>query len=164
MPASKKPRKAYRPKARLVNPMEYVLEGFAPVASAGSYLTDLKVHNHMAMADLMRGEAKKKQMDTLIAMSNICEALQRMGHGEEYKDVTVEGRFALLSVIFRAVERLKFIPTGTEINQLNLLMELHDAQMDTITVRDMEKAIQLAQRELRRKKAVILPPIPEVLK
>ena len=55
MPANKKPRKAYRPKARLVNPMDYVLEGFAPVSSAGSYLVDLKLHNHSAMTELLAG-------------------------------------------------------------------------------------------------------------
>jgi hypothetical protein len=144
--------------------MEYVLEGMAPLSKAGSYLTDLKIHNHSAMSDLLAGRAKKKQMDTLIAMSNICEALQRLGHGKEYPDVTVEGRFALLSIIFRAVEKLKFLPTGTEINQLNLLMELHDAQMDTITVLDMEKAIKLAMKELRGKRSVMLPAVPESLK
>ena len=80
MPANKKPRKAYRPKARLVNPMDYVLEGFAPVSSAGSYLVDLKLHNHSAMTELLAGRATRKHMDTLIAMSNICEALQRQAN------------------------------------------------------------------------------------
>jgi len=163
MPANKKPRKAYRPKARLVNPMDYVLEGFAPVSSAGSYLVDLKLHNHSAMTELLAGRATRKHMDTLIAMSNICEALQRNGFGVDYKDVTTEGRFAIISIIVRAVEKLKFIPTGVEIQMLNKLMELHDAQMDVITVLDMEKAITAAQRELRAKRAFKVPTYPKEL-
>ena len=162
MPVSNKPRKKYRPRARLANPMEYVLEGFAPLESAGSYLMDLKLVNHSAMTELLAGRATKKQMDSLIAMSNICEALQRMGFGEGYADVTTEGRFAILSIVFRAVEKHKFIPTGLEIQMLNRLIELHDAQMDIITVQDMEKAIDLAKKELKKNKAIRLPSLAGV--
>lgn len=162
MPTSSKPRRKYRPKSRLVNPIDYVMEGFAPLESAGTYLMDLKLVNHSAMTELLAGRATKKQMDSLIAMSNICEALQRRGFGEEYKDVTTEGRYAILSIVFRAVEKLKFIPTGPEIQMLNRLMELHDAQMDVITVQDMEKAIELAKKELKSEKAIRLPSLAGV--
>ena len=161
MPTSSKPRKKYRPKARLVNPMDYVMEGFAPLESAGTYLMDLKLVNHSAMTELLAGRATKKQMDALIAMSNICESLQRMGFGAEYKDVTTEGRYALVAITIRAVEKLKFVPTGLEIQMLNRLMELHDAQMDVITVQDMERAITTAMRELKKKRAIVLPPLPK---
>lgn len=163
MPANKKPRRKYKPKAQLVNPIEYVLETISPLRAAGSYLLDLKLQNHSAMTELLAGRATKTHMNTLIAMSNICEALQRRGFGVEYKDVTTEGRYALLSVLFRAVEKLKFVPTGPEISMLNTLMELHDAQMDVITVEDMDKALILAKREIRRKHAVVLPPLPKEL-
>ena len=161
MPTSKKPRKAYRPKARFVNPIEYVMEGFAPLTAVDSYLTDLKLHNHSAMTELLAGRATKKHMNNLIAMANICESLQRAGFGDEYKDVTTEGRFAIISIAVRAVEKLKFVPTGPEITMLNRLMELHDAQMDIITVQDMEKAIKRALTELRKRRAVVLPKFPE---
>ena len=161
MPVSSKPRKKYKPISRFRNPIEYVLEGFAPLENAGTYLLDLKLHNHSAMTELLAGRATKKHMNTLIAMSNICESLQRAGFGDEYKDVTTEGRFAIISIAVRAVEKLKFIPTGTEITMLNRLMELHDAQMDIITVQDMEKAIKRALTELRKRRAVVLPKFPE---
>lgn len=163
MPTSSKPRRKYRPKSRLVNPIDYVLESFAPLESAGTYLMDLKLVNHSAMTELLAGRATKKHMDSLIAMSNICEALQRAGFGVEYKDVTTEGRYAILAISIRAVEKLRFVPTGPEIQMLNRLMELHDAQMDIITVQDMEKAINTAMRELKKKRAVVLPPLPKEL-
>ena len=161
MPTSSKPRKKYKPIARFRNPIEYVLEGFAPLESAGTYLLDLKINNHSAMTELLAGRATKKHMNNLIAMSNICEALQRKGFGDEYKDVTTEGRYALLAISIRAVEKLRFVPTGPEIRMLNRLMELHDAQMDIITVQDMEKAIKLAMGELKKKRAVVLPALPK---
>lgn len=164
MPTSAKPRKKYRPKTRLVNPIDYVLEGFGPLERApDNYLLNLKLTNHSAMTELLAGRATRKHMNQLIALSNMCEALQRMGFGTDYKEVAVEGRFAILSIIFRAVEKLKFVPTGTEINMLNTLMELHDALMDVVTVSDMEKAILLAKKEIRSKKAFVVPSYPKEL-
>lgn len=163
MPANKKPRKAYRPKARFVNPIDYVLEGFKSVAQHDSYLVDLKIRNSLAMTALLRGTATKKDMDTLIAMSNIAEALQQLGFGSEYVEVCTEGRYAILSIVFRAIERLRFVPTGPEIQMLNRLMELHDAQMDVITIADMERALILAKKQIRSRDAIELPKVPKEL-
>jgi hypothetical protein len=37
-------------------------------------------------------------------------------------------------------------------NALNEAMELHDAQLEVITLKDMENAIKLVNEELRQKK------------
>jgi hypothetical protein len=42
-------------------------------------------------------------------------------------------------------------------------MELHDAQMEVITVKDMGRAIDLAKRLLRAKQAAPLAPVPKEL-
>jgi hypothetical protein len=157
-------RSKYRPKEMLLNPVSFVIENIQPIAKHDSYLVDLKIKNSSAMVNLLQGSATKKDMDTLIAMSNITEALQRMGFGKDYKDVAVGGREAILSIVIRAVDRRKFTPTGPEITALNLLMELHDAQMDVITVKDMDAAIKLARSLLANKQATKLPFISEELK
>lgn len=164
MPTSAKPRKKYRPRARLVDPVGYVVEGLTPIANHESYLVDMKITNSQAMVALLNGSAKQRDMDILIAMSNICEALVQLGFGKEYEQVAIDGRYAILSIIFRAVDKLRFVPTGPEIKLLHDLMELHDAQMEVINVKDMEAALALAKRELRTKKAIKLPPLPEALK
>jgi len=41
---------------------------------------------------------------------------------------------------------------STEMNALNLVMELHDAQMDLITIKDMDKAVELVKEEFRQRK------------
>jgi len=158
MATNKKPRKKYRPKQVLQNPVGYVLEGLAPVASDPAFLTNIALRNSSAMAALLQGHATKKDMDILIAMSNITEALLRMGFGEDCANITVNGREALLGIIWRAVERLKFIPTGPEIKALNMLMELHDAQMAVITAQELDMAIARAQRHIRGGNYATLPP------
>jgi hypothetical protein len=37
-------------------------------------------------------------------------------------------------------------------NALNGLMELHDAQMDVITIKDMERAIDIVNEEFRQRR------------
>ena len=159
-----KKRSKYRPRRVLLDTMAFVQESLTPVAKHDNYLLDLKIVNSMAMASLMKGTATKRDMDVLVAMSNIVEALYELGFGRQYQDVATEGRYAILSIVYRAIERLRFVPTGEDIRRLNTLMELHDAQMDAITLADMERAISLAKRRISSKDTVALPHVPEVLK
>lgn len=166
MPKSTKPRKKYRPKTELIlDTVSWVKEGFKPLDQHGTYLLDLKIANHGAMAALLQGTAAPKDISTLVAMSNIVESLQQMGFGSEYTDVAVDGRYALLKIAYRATETLRYTPTGEEIGMLNRLMELHDAQMEVITVADMQRGIDRAKAQIRDPKKVIkMPPIPEALR
>lgn len=157
-------RSKYRPRRVLLDTMAFVQESLTPVAKHDNYLLDLKIVNSMAMASLMKGTATKRDMDVLVAMSNIVEALYELGFGRQYQDVATEGRYAILSIVYRAVERLRFVPTGEDVKRLNTLMELHDAQMDAITIVDMERAISLAKRRIAAKDSVALPSVPEVLR
>ena len=146
-------RSKYRPKGVFVNPVAYVLESMTPVAKHSNFLVDLKIRNHMAMKSLTQGRATRAEMDDIIAMGNAVEALYRMGFGKEYDDVVAKGIHAILSVAQRgAANGNRFILTAPEMNALNDMMELHDAQMEVITVRDMENAVKLVQKERASRK------------
>lgn len=138
--------------------MGYVLESMTPVASHDNFLLDLKIKNHSAMALLTQGKATREDMDKLINMSNITEALYRMGFGTEYKDVLAKGSSALLAVARRGAETNRFVLWAQEMTALNDLMELHDAQMDVITIRDVEKAIALVENERKQKRMTSIIP------
>jgi len=149
----------YKPRQVLQNPLGFVLENITPITQHEDYLLNLQLKNSSAMERLLKGKATKKDMNTLIAMSNITEALQMMGFGTEYKEVAVDGREALIGIIMRAVKILRFTPTGKEIQSLNMLMELHDAQMDVITVKSMDEAINLAKKQIILRRATVLPDV-----
>ena len=134
----------------MLNPVAYVLEGLAPVAKHDTFLTDLKIRNHMAMTNLTQGKATRDDMDDLIAMGNAVEALYRLGFGAEYKDVVGLGIESILNVARRGAAANHFILNAQEMNALNNLMELHDAQMEIITVKDMERAMKLMEEEYRK--------------
>jgi hypothetical protein len=164
MATNKKPKKKYRPKAVLQNPLGYVMESMTRVADHDYDLTTLRIKNSEAMYSLLHGTAVKDDMDKLVAMSNMTEAFWELGFGKEYQNVCVDGRYAILSIVNRATKHGRFTPTGLEITMLNTLMELHDAQMEVITVKDMERALARVRQKIQHNHDTVrLPPIPEHL-
>jgi hypothetical protein len=155
-------RSAYRPRQVLQNPLGYVLENITPITQHENYLLNLQLKNSSAMQNLLQGKANKQDMNMLIAMSNITEALQLMGYGADYKDVCANGREALIGIVMRAVKIKRFTPTGVEIQALNTLMELHDAQMEVITVKTMDEAIRNAKMQIMQKRATVLPDVATI--
>ena len=145
-------RSKYRPKGLLMNPMAYVIESMTPVAKHDTFLVSLKIRNHMALTNLTQGKATRTDMDELIAMGNVTEALSRLGFGKEHGDITQDGLDALHAVGKRGVESGRFILRAPEMAALNTLMDLHDAQMDVITVKDMERGFKLVDEEYRQRK------------
>jgi hypothetical protein len=151
-------RSKYRPKHVLLNPVGFVMEGLSPVRSHTSFMVDLKIKNHAALDSLTKGAATRTDIDTLIAMGNITEAFARMGFGSAYEEVVKEGLLALRAVGKRGAESGRFILKAAEMTALNEFMELHDAQMEVVTLRDMDEAIALVSEEFRLKK---MTPIVE---
>jgi hypothetical protein len=151
-------RSKYRPKHVLSNPVGYVLESISPVASHTAFMLDLKIKNHGAMSLLTKGNATRFDIDTLIAMVNVTEAFARLGFGSDYSDIVRDGLQALRDVGKRGVVSGSFILKAHEMNALNSVMELHDAQMEVVTLKDMDAAIALVREEFRLRK---MTPIVE---
>lgn len=145
-------RSKYRPKHVLLNPMGFVLESISPVASHTAFMLDLKIRNHGALETLTKGKAKHTDIDVLIAMVNMTEAFARLGFGKDYSDVVRDGLQALRDVGKRGVTRGSFVLKAHEMNALNSVMELHDAQMDVVTLKDIDAAIGIVQEEYRLRK------------
>ena len=123
-----------------------------------SFMVDLKIKNHAALDALTKGVATRFDIDTLIAMGNMTEAFARMGFGKDYGDVVKEGLLALRAVGARGATSGRFILKAAEMTALNEFMELHDAQMEVVTLKDMDAAIALVREEFRLKK---MTPIVE---
>jgi len=133
--------------------MGYVIESLTPVAAHGSVLIDLKLKNHAALATTTQGKADRKTIDVLIAALNMTETLYKKGFGEDYGQVVRDGMQALRSLGARGADTGKFIMRSDEMAALNEAMELHDAQLEVITVRDMEKALHHIYETIKHKRA-----------
>ena len=145
-------RSKYRPKHVLLNPMGFVLESISPVNSHTAFMLDLKIKNHGAMDSLTKGVAKHADVDVLIAMVNMAEAFARLGFGKDYSDVVRDGLQALRDVGKRGAVSGSFVLKAHEMNALNTVMELHDAQLEVVTLKDMDAAIALVREEYRLRK------------
>jgi len=157
-------RSKYRPRRMLLDPLGYVIEGTRPLTSHDSYLVDLKLRNHGAMMAVLQGSATKREINDLIAMHNIQEAIHRMIIQRIITDLYIEfdsstlvrGKAALLELSARGAQTGRFICRAPEIQALNDLMDMHDELMGMITVMHMEKAITFANGEIRNKRATAI--------
>jgi uncharacterized protein (DUF1778 family) len=78
--------------------------------------------------------------------------LYRLGFGKEYAEEVKAGLDALHAVAIRGRDTNRFILKAEEMNALNVITELHDAQLEVITVRDLDRAVALVDKERRAKK------------
>ena len=148
-------RSSYRPKPQLPNPVAWIINGFKPVSEAG--IVNVQIKNHNAIDALRKGIADREDIDTIIEAFNIAEALQRLGIGDEYKDELRSAQDALYAVSKRGVDReYRFVLKAQELTAINLGMEIHDAQIEVTTVKQMEKAIDIVKSEIKNRKARVI--------
>ena len=115
---------------------------------------DIRIKNHVAMEQLRKGEADKDDMDILIGAFNMMEGFVRLNIGQDWAEEIRAGQDALLSIARRGIKRdMRFVVTGPELQALNLAMEIHDAQLDVATVRDLEKALDIVKEDVIHKRA-----------
>jgi hypothetical protein len=145
-------RSKYKPRQIIPDTMTWVRAGLKKVdeISAG---TTLKIRNHDAMNNLRLGVAARFDIDALIDAANITEALANRGIGEDWKPEIRAGQDAILALARRGVaNNFRFVAKGPELVALNLLIEVHDAQLETVTVKQLETAMADVMESLRLKK------------
>lgn len=145
-------RSKYRPKGILPDPVTWVMAGMKKVdeISAG---TTLKIRNHDAMNNIRLGNGTRRDVDAVIDAMNVAEALAKRGVGADWMPEIRIAQDHLLALAKRGVQNgFRFIMRAEELNALNLGMEVHDAQLDAVTVRELEQAMNDVMEILRLKK------------
>mgnify|MGYP001308329747 CR=1 FL=1 len=145
----------YKPRQVLANPVQWVLNGFQPMRTAPE-AAPLKIKNHQAMFDMVNGTADRNSVDVLIAAMNMAEGLSLInpdklgGHLEEEIRAAQD---ALHSMGKRSLSKGVFRFTGQELNAMNTGMEIHDQQLDTCTIEELDKSLKLVIKTIHNKKA-----------
>ena len=148
-------KKKYTPKYARINTLDYVLSGLKRVGSLPTVGVELKLKNHSAMDTVIKGEANTDHIDVLIAAANMGEALARISPalGSDWLPEIKEAQQAIKTMAGRGLARKKFLFTGPEIKVFKQFMTIHDAQLDTCTVQELETAIKLVQLTIKNGKA-----------
>jgi len=145
-------RSKYRPKGVIRDTMTWVQAGMKRVDSIGAGTT-LKIRNYDAMNNLRLGVATRREIDAIIDAMNVAEALCKRGTGGDWLPEIQEAQDHLLELARRGVANdMRFIVRGEELKALNLGMEIHDAQLEAVTVKELEVAMNDVMENLRLKK------------
>jgi len=148
-------RSKYKPKPQLPNPVQWVLSGFAPMRE-NPHAVSLKIKNHQAMHDMLHGHANRDTVDLLIAAMNMAEGLATVNYdklgGHLLREIDA-AQDALHSMGKRSLAKGVFRFTGPELQAMNTGMEIHDQQLDTCNIAELDEAIDLVQAEIRHRKA-----------
>ena len=145
----------YKPKAVLTDPMTWVRKGLQRVAENESAVI-IKLRAHDALLEVAQGRGNRQVISVLIAAMNLTEALAtlypRKLHGHLMEDIHA-AQDALLNMGKRGIDRGAFLFTGPELQDINFGMEISDVQLETCTVSELEKGLDLVNECIRQRRA-----------
>jgi hypothetical protein len=145
----------YRPKGVRLDAVNWVLAGMRKVGTLPTAGVGLKLKNHEALDSILKGEGTRAHVDVLIHAVNVAEALIRIRDdlGADWAAEIKAAQDAIYTMGKRGIEKGRFAFTGPEMTALKLVMDVHDAQLDDCTVKEMEMALNIVAEEIRLKKA-----------
>lgn len=145
----------YKPRHQLANPVQWVLSGFQPMRE-NEHAIELKIKNHQAMFDMTAGDANRETVDLLIAAMNMAEALSIVNPDKLGGHLDAEIRAAqdaIHNMGKRSLAKGVFRFTGPEIQAMNLGMDIHDQQLDTCNIAELDEALKIVSKAIRHKQA-----------
>lgn len=146
-------RSKYKPKGVRIDAINWVIAGLKPISDVGDALVTLKAKNHSALTEITQGRGNRDQIDILIAAMNMTEAYAVHGKGIDWLPEINQAQEALLNMARRGLEKGRFLFTGEEMKAINLAMDVHDAQLEASTVKELEKMIDYVTEQIRLRKA-----------
>lgn len=143
----------YKPKGVRLDTMSWVKAGLKVVASLPEAGILLKIKNHDALASITQGDGTRDNIDILVAAMNVSEALAMLGVGEDWLEEIKVAQNAIFTMGRRGLSKGRFVFTGPEMQAMNLGMDIHDAQLENCTVKQLEEALGIVEREIRHHRA-----------
>lgn len=138
----------------LQNPVKYVLDGFVPMSSMKEDVQRVRIANHGALQLITKGKAGKKDVDVLIAAVNMAVAIEATcGLGADYKAEIDAMHDSVYCMGRRGLQTGRFVFTGPELQAVNTGMEVHDAQIEACTIREIEAAHAYVKQRIAAGKA-----------
>ena len=149
-----KKKSKYKPRGIRLDNLSWIVAGMKKVGALPSAGVALKLKNHNSLNMILMGQGTREHVDVLIAAVNMSEALIRIRDelGVDWKDEIREAQDAIYTMGKRGIEKNSFLFTGPEMTAVKLVMDLHDAQLDDCSVKEMEQALFIVNEEIRLKK------------
>ena len=137
--------------------MTWIVEGMTKVTDKKSAYLTMHLKNLSALDSLAKGTANKQEIDIVIGVINVAEALCELGVGVEYHQLVLDASSALYAVCKRSFDiNDRFVCKGQELSAIKTGYEVHDAQMEVCTLAVLDKALELIDKTIRAKKAKVI--------
>ena len=147
----------YKPKGVRLDTMNWVVTGMTKVSAKESAYVTMHLKNMSALDSLVKGTANKKEIDIVIGVINVAEALCELGVGSEYHQIVLSASSALYDVCKRSFDiNDRFICRGEQLSAIKLGYEVHDAQMEATTIGMLDKALDVIDKTIRAQKATVI--------
>jgi hypothetical protein len=149
-----KKKSKYKPRGVRYDNLSWILAGMKKVGSLPTAGVELKLKNHNSLNMILMGNGTREHVDVLISAVNMSEAMIRIRDelGMDWKDEIKAAQDAIYTMGKRGIEKGRFAFTGPEMTAVKLVMDLHDAQLDDCSVKEMEQALFIVNEEIRLKK------------
>ena len=149
-----KKKSKYKPRGVRYDNLSWIVAGMKKVGTLPTAGVALKLKNHNSLNMILMGNGTREHVDVLIAAVNMSEALIRIRDelGVDWKDEIRQAQDAIYTMGKRGIEKNSFLFTGPEMAAVKLVMDLHDAQLDDCSVKEMEQALFIVNEEIRLKK------------
>lgn len=139
-------KKKRKPKPIILDVMGWIKMGGLPLTAATTTMTRVRVANHGAMDSLLKGRGTRQDILDLDHMLITAKALAVHDIGRDWLPELGAAHDALYAINERGGRP---VLRASEINALNLAIEIHDAQLEKCTVKQLEDAIKAAKTALR---------------
>jgi len=147
----------YKPKGVRLDAMNWVLTGMTKISAKESEYVAMHLKNMSALDSLTKGTATRSEVDVVIGVINVAEALCELGFGKEYHQLVLDASSALYDVCKRSFDiNDRFVCKGGELSSIKLGYEVHDAQMEVTTLAMLDDALDLIDKTIRAKKAKVI--------
>lgn len=148
-----KKRSNYKPRKVIADTMNWLKSGFSLVKTHDEF-TVLSLKNHNALESLRLGKATKDDMELLVNMANMVEALAQVNKSfcAEYGMLITNGQQSLLEVCRRG----RYVCKASELADITDLLELHDAQLEIATIKEIEDAMKIIGSAMIKKQVEVI--------
>lgn len=138
-------RSSYRPRPVCFDTMAFVKETLEPIHTRAE-CTTFKLRNHQAMAALAQGNGTRRDVDVVIDALNVTEALALLNVGKDWATEIRAAQDALYDMATRSLAAgNRFVFKAVELTAVNMAMEVHDAQLDTVNVGQLLEAVKMVR-------------------
>lgn len=154
MAANKKPKKQYRPKPIIKDPITFVMVGNRPGTDEAQL--KLKISYHLAMTNITQGRGQKEDWQEIANSINLAIVLAEMGWGKDYVPELAKAQGAMILLRDRLKQNGRIVVRAEEMNLINDALAIHDEQIAIAPIRDVDAAVRHIEQQFARGNFVTL--------